>query len=101
MISSRRSFITGLVALVAAPAIVRAGSLMQVKGTILRPPYDGVSIRYISDYLTTQNAKLLQIDVLYGTLNVGDVVRVRLPNDFKVSGHQPLVSEYRELMITG
>lgn len=29
--TSRRSFITGLVSLVAAPAIVRAGSLMPVK----------------------------------------------------------------------
>lgn len=31
MTTSRRSFITGLVSLVAAPAIVRAGSLMPVK----------------------------------------------------------------------
>lgn len=31
---SRRSFITGLVSLVAAPAIVRAGSLMPVRGMI-------------------------------------------------------------------
>ncbi len=31
LITSRRSFITGLVALVAAPAIVRASSLMPVK----------------------------------------------------------------------
>ena len=29
---SRRGFITGLISLVAAPAIVRAGSLMPVKG---------------------------------------------------------------------
>lgn len=31
MIIPRRSFITGLVSLIAAPAIVRAGSLMPVK----------------------------------------------------------------------
>lgn len=31
MISSRRSFITGLVSFIAAPAIVRAASLMPVK----------------------------------------------------------------------
>lgn len=31
MILPRRSFITGLVSLIAAPAIVRAGSLMPVK----------------------------------------------------------------------
>lgn len=34
--ASRRSFITGLAALVAAPAIVRAGSLMPVK-TMIEP----------------------------------------------------------------
>jgi len=32
---ARRSFITGLATLIAAPAIVRAGSLMQVKATPL------------------------------------------------------------------
>lgn len=31
VLSSRRGFITGLISLVAAPAIVRAGSLMLVK----------------------------------------------------------------------
>jgi hypothetical protein len=36
LITSRRSFITGLAALVAAPAIVRAGSLMPVKA--IQPP---------------------------------------------------------------
>jgi hypothetical protein len=36
---SRRGFITGLIALVAAPAIVRAGSLMPVRRMIDRMPY--------------------------------------------------------------
>lgn len=35
--SSRRGFITGLISLVAAPAIVRAGSLMPVKAIIITP----------------------------------------------------------------
>jgi hypothetical protein len=30
--TTRRSFITGLISFVAAPAIVRAGNLMQIKG---------------------------------------------------------------------
>ena len=34
----RRSFITGLVSLIAAPAIVRAGSLMPVRVMVQRPP---------------------------------------------------------------
>lgn len=33
----RRRFITGLVSLVAAPAIVRASSLMHVRSEIIRP----------------------------------------------------------------
>lgn len=35
----RRSFITGLVSLVAAPAIVRAGSMMPVRGEVLKPDF--------------------------------------------------------------
>lgn len=35
---NRRSLITGLVSLVAAPAIVRVGSLMQIKGVSLLDP---------------------------------------------------------------
>jgi hypothetical protein len=38
---NRRGFITGLISLVAAPAIVRAGSLMPVKSFEL---YDGVAL---------------------------------------------------------
>lgn len=36
----RRSFVTGLIALVAAPAIVRAGSLMPVKVYLVVDPSD-------------------------------------------------------------
>ena len=35
MPSSRRDFLTGLISLVAAPAIVRAGSLMPIRGELL------------------------------------------------------------------
>ena len=38
MTPSRRSFITGLAALVATPAIVRASSLMPVRGLIMDVP---------------------------------------------------------------
>lgn len=42
----RRSFITGLISLVAAPAIVRAGSLMPVRvvGEPYPPPLSGKAI---------------------------------------------------------
>jgi hypothetical protein len=38
IITSRRSFITGLISLVAAPAIVRVGSLMPVKTMAMIDP---------------------------------------------------------------
>lgn len=38
MTPSRRSFITGLVAFAAAPAIVRASSLMPVRGIVMDAP---------------------------------------------------------------
>jgi hypothetical protein len=43
-LASRRGFITGLISLVAAPAIVRAGSLMPVR-TMIQP---GIRYRAIS-----------------------------------------------------
>lgn len=42
MITSRRAFVTGLISLVAAPAIIRVESLMPIKQmapAILLPPY--------------------------------------------------------------
>lgn len=123
MIASRRSFITGLVALVAAPAIVRAGSLMPVNSGLVPglslfdlPQYNGVSMRYIVDYVPL--VPEARMDVLYGQTRafvggeqwsseecralmerqavyneafaaggakIGDVIRIRLPNDFVVS----------------
>lgn len=69
--ASRRSFITGLVALVAAPAIVRAGSLMPVNSSLVpmtltsRMVYDGVSMRKIVEYAPGQ--AYVPLDVAYGS----------------------------------
>lgn len=65
--TSRRGFITGLVALVAAPAIVRAGSLMPVK-----PFVDEAAItRAMQDYIERMvNPPLIaawQDFILFGT----------------------------------
>lgn len=49
MISSRRSFLTGLASLIAAPAIVRVTSLMPVRGIIMDSGYVG-SIGGVSIY---------------------------------------------------
>lgn len=63
----RRSFITGLVSLMAAPAIVRAGSLMQVKG---------------EKFVLPDLREMLGDTIDH--LQVGDTLRIRLPNDFVV-----------------
>lgn len=114
--ASRRSILTGLVALIAAPAIVRAGSLMPVNSGLvpvnsgLMP---GISMRELVEYAPEACGR---VDVLYGKLNVrpewggwsnspgfierinaaydeqfpkdnakiGDVIRIRLPNDWTV-----------------
>lgn len=46
MIQSRRGFITGLVALVAAPAVVRVASLMPVSAPKLVTPFDAAQALY-------------------------------------------------------
>jgi len=51
---SRRGFITGLISLVTAPAIVRASSLMPVKGDVLdwrKAVHDGMSADFQTDNL--------------------------------------------------
>ena len=41
IIQSRRLFITGLGAIIAAPAIVKVSSLMPIKSIVYNPYYDG------------------------------------------------------------
>lgn len=60
----RRGFIGGLLALVAAPAIVRAGNLMPVKQMISMADI----IQYDGPIFTPP------LHVMYGTLKLGDVV---------------------------
>lgn len=76
----RRSFITGLIALVAAPAIVRAGSLMPVKQMIAE------IAEYEGPIFTPP------LHVLYGDLRIGDTITfsgfsaVRSVREFVVTG---------------
>lgn len=61
----RRGFITGLVALVAAPAIVRAGSLMPVK-IMIEPVYGvGPVMRAIDGWSETTLYEISET-VIYG-----------------------------------
>lgn len=66
---ARRSLIKGLVALVAAPAIVKVASLMPVNAA-LQP--GGISMRVLTEYVPGEAA--VQLDVLYGSLKLGNVV---------------------------
>lgn len=65
--ASRRSFITGLVALVAAPAIVRADSVMKIA------PIDVYDTRCLWDYCIGTDQMVIRIDRRLETM-------VRLPH---------------------
>lgn len=68
--ASRRSFITGLVALVAAPAIVRAGSLMAVNSSLV--PVDWSHKRLMHELVeyVPGAGEAARLDVLYGRLQM-------------------------------
>lgn len=61
VLSNRRQLITGLISFVAAPAIVRASSLMPVKAVKL------------TEYIGNR----IDVDVIYGTLKLGDRITFR------------------------
>lgn len=62
MITSRRSFIAGIAAAFAAPAIVKASSLMPVKAL--------EKVRYRTHYDVASDQLITRCDVLYGYLDV-------------------------------
>lgn len=82
---ARRSFITGLIALVAAPAIVRAGSLMPVK-TYVTNADDLVALlaRRIDEADRVLLNNLMQ--VYYYLAPVGDLFGAIMNSDAKRSG---------------
>lgn len=92
---SRRFFLRGALAVLAAPAVVRAASLMPVRAL------PNVSLRSVTAYQCLDQ-EISNIDVLYGSFNIdqiaaqydaefavadaviGSTLRVRLPNDYDV-----------------
>jgi len=64
---NRRSLITGLISFVAAPAIVRAESLMKVK--VITTFTVEESWQRILDYEIDKLAKRVGLDILYGTID--------------------------------
>lgn len=72
----RRQFITGLISLVAAPAIIRAGSLMPVK--VMEPINNqDLWFRYLNEILEPMAKELVRsmeiINVVYGTYPKSDM----------------------------
>lgn len=67
MILPRRSFISGLAAALAAPAVVRAANIMPVRTPVLLR--DAV-LRHISVYDVTQDQLITRLDVRYGYFTV-------------------------------
>lgn len=53
---ARRSFIAGMIGLVAAPAIVRAASLMPVRA------FDPYYTRYLIDYMIGTDQEVIRVD---------------------------------------
>lgn len=91
IVTSRRTLITGLVALVAAPAIVKVASLMPVNAAL--QPGD-VSMRLLASYdpglgstqsYVIYSSKQLFVAGLCRCQEIGDTLRIRLPNDFIVA----------------
>lgn len=118
MNSTRRSFVTGALALVAAPAIVRAGSLMPVKVT-LQPWQSEMALwfdqammitREVVELSRNSNAFLKELDEQYAAdrafmeadsgnswqwdkAKIGSTFRIRLPADYMVSDGPGLVTQ--------
>lgn len=72
--TTRRSFITGLISFVAAPAIVRAGSLMPVKvmeryNFVEWPIYNEASTITLSEFSSMRNVlRLADVDRIWKAL---------------------------------
>ena len=74
MIDSRRSFLVGIGAsLIAAPAIVKAASLMPVRGIVQRWVAPGVLTEIDSSH---QTGSVLIVTPLHDQINVGDVITI-------------------------
>lgn len=81
----RRGFITGLISLVAAPAIVRAGSLMPVKMMIepIWPPYGrSPAIEFFGAFEELQ-AKRERFLIEYGAFGAAIIEIPGRPNYFR------------------
>lgn len=112
----RRAILTGLAALITAPAIVKVSSLMPVKASLQPEPVLALQQRlWFQEYqakhtmlslqeitresiklFCNSNAFLKQIDRQYEAefapsgLKVGEMLRIRLPNDYMAEARQEI-----------
>lgn len=63
---ARRSFLAGFAGLLAAPLVVKADSLMKIRGVAL----PRVSMRWLTDYAIGEDRMYARLDVLYGRLTM-------------------------------
>jgi hypothetical protein len=98
VILARRGFIGGLIGLIAAPAIVKASSLMPVKADLVLPSLGGNNLLTV-DMITRESIRMFcntnaflknydrQFDEEFAVedAKIGSTLRIRLPNDYLLS----------------
>lgn len=83
---NRRGFIRGIIGLCAAPAIVRAGSLMPVK-VIPELAVTSGNILLTPEMITRQVLKIYHQSLMeetYRFYEIATQLRIRLPNQYRV-----------------
>lgn len=104
---TRRSFLIGALALVAAPAIVRADSLMKIAPTTIILSENEFDRRVLVDYEIMSDSLIMRVDVVYGRklIRPDHVKEFSLDEAKKVFGHshpifdvQPKLGEQKYAM---
>lgn len=75
MIIQRRKFLIGLASSLAAPAIVKAANIMPVKAFSPKATMQGML-----NYYASAQIEYTQLDVLYGSLYIGDMIKFDIDN---------------------
>jgi hypothetical protein len=101
---ARRSFITGLIGLVAAPAIIQASSLMPISSRFIPPRGSLLTLNEITrnavKLFSNTNQFLGNIDQQFAdeferySAEMGKVLRIRLPERFEIMAANILNSDY-------
>ncbi len=81
MLIERRGFLTGVLATIAAPAIVRIDNIMPVRAVVWSPNYSFLSMitREAVELFVNTNRLLIDIERQY-SVGIGSQLQVRLSN---------------------